>query len=248
MQTKESPPEYNFDPQVMAKSDPPVLSWYKPGQTYTTVFEALGSSFEECRAECVGIYLCLTRDILKIFGYNDEESAKRILYVNWLAMVRAGLLSLEYYNPKLNKHTQAHMQARFAILQVLLEAGKGLVEIKRIGNDDLLIQLNESLIETVGKQAIGEFLRKIQVYKATADKEAADKMYKKYSEVNQEFLSMRDIVLQKKKPRKIYVQSHLKLSSDQKDVELEEFEASPAGLIKSYVTRFGVTNDTFPEF
>jgi dipeptidyl-peptidase-3 len=52
-------------------------------------FQAISSSMEECRAECVGVYLCTHPDILRIFGYEGAE-AERIFYVNWLNMVRAG--------------------------------------------------------------------------------------------------------------------------------------------------------------
>ena len=51
----------NFDPA--ATPDPeaggaPVATWYKPGQTWDSQFPEICSSYEECRAECVGIYLC----------------------------------------------------------------------------------------------------------------------------------------------------------------------------------------------
>lgn len=51
----------------------------------------IGSSYEECRAEAVGIYLCTNRDVLRIFGH-EGEGADDIVYVNWLNMARAGLL------------------------------------------------------------------------------------------------------------------------------------------------------------
>lgn len=38
---------------------------YEHGDTYDTVFTDLGSAFEECRAECVGIYLSLDKSVLK---------------------------------------------------------------------------------------------------------------------------------------------------------------------------------------
>ena len=58
------------------------------------------------------------------------------------------------------------MQARYVILRVLQEI-EGFVEIKEClgedGQPDLLISLDKSKIKTVGKQAIGQFLCKLQV-------------------------------------------------------------------------------------
>ena len=39
---------------------------------------------EECRAECVGLYLCVDAGVLSIFGHSGEE-AERITYINWLS-------------------------------------------------------------------------------------------------------------------------------------------------------------------
>ena len=62
---------------------------------------------------------------------------------------------------------QAHMQARYVILRVLLEAGEGLVQLTSVtgsdGNPDVLIKLDREKIESVGRPAIGNFLRKLQV-------------------------------------------------------------------------------------
>lgn len=59
------------------------------------------------------------------------------------------------------------MQARYVILQVLLEAGENLVAINKIvdedGKETLKIQLDEAKIPTVGKDAIGKFLQRLQV-------------------------------------------------------------------------------------
>ena len=71
------------------------------------------------------------------------------------------------YNPQTQVWMQAHSQARYVILQVLLDAGQDLVKVAKVtgkdGKDDLLLTLNRSKIRTVGKETLGAFLRKLQV-------------------------------------------------------------------------------------
>ena len=59
------------------------------------------------------------------------------------------------------------MQARYVILRVLLEAGEGLVQLTSVtgsdGKPDVLIKLDRDKIDSVGRPAIGNFLRKLQV-------------------------------------------------------------------------------------
>ncbi|GFR99734.1 dipeptidyl peptidase 3 [Elysia marginata] len=220
-----------------------VTSWYKPGETWDSKFSSVASTYEECRAECVGIYLCLLSDVLKIFGHTDD-TADDIIYINWLNMVRAGLLALEFYSQESGKWKQAHMNARFVILRVLLEAGQGLVSVKKIegedGKPDLVIVLDRAKIISVGKPAIGNFLRKLQVYKSTADVEAARQMYSYYSDVNDQdepkFLHLRSIVMDRKQPRKLLVQQHTYIENGK--VQLKTYEATPTGLIQSFIDRF----------
>ena len=59
------------------------------------------------------------------------------------------------------------MQARYVILRVLLECDQ-LVSIEETtntedGKPDLIVRLDRTRIESVGKPAIGHFLRKLQV-------------------------------------------------------------------------------------
>ena len=59
------------------------------------------------------------------------------------------------------------MQARYVILQVLMDCDSPMVNIECItgsdGKPDLLIRFDRSKLETIGKPVIGEFLRKLQV-------------------------------------------------------------------------------------
>lgn len=76
------PGKFNFDvknPPLNPITGKPVTTWYKPGETWGTVFGGLGPSYEECRAECVAMSLCPDWSILKIFGFgNGQEVCHRV--------------------------------------------------------------------------------------------------------------------------------------------------------------------------
>lgn len=115
-----------------------------------------------------------------------------------------GVNVLEFYNKEDKKWMQAHSNGRYVILQVLLEAGEGFITIKKTKKDEkdwISISIDHSKILTVGLPALKHFLLRLNVYKATADLESATKMYAGYSEVNDFFLELREIVLSNKSER-----------------------------------------------
>jgi len=234
----------NYENVVNPLTGEKVEGFYKQGQTYDTVFTSLGSTFEECRAEAVGIYLCVEEEILKIFGYDKKGEGGDIIYINWLSMARAGLVGLLYYTPETNKWRQAHMQARFVLLRVMLEAGEGLVKIVETtgkdGKPDVCVKLDRSKIETVGVKAVGEFLTKLMVFKSTANVDEAHKMYTDhYCKVDEEFMRYREVVVARKKPRRLMVQAHTHLDQQGKP-QLKAYDSSPAGMIQSFVERYAL--------
>jgi dipeptidyl-peptidase-3 len=273
--------------------------FYSKGATWDSTFGKIASSYEECRAECSGLYLCGQPDVLAVFGHGAEAAAASaaveqttvthtdgttlttitrgpiststvvhadgttlsitsrdageeedanglhdIAYVNWLLMARAGLTGLEFYTPETQGWRQAHMQARYVILRVLLEAGEGLLSLVRTtgadGQPDVEVHLERSMIPTVGRKAIGEFLLKLQVHKSLADLEAGASMYGAYSEVPPEMVALRQIVMNRKEPRKLLVQPHMRAddSSSPGGVSLQTFAPTPQGMVQSFVERF----------
>jgi len=147
-----------------------VSKMYEPGETYDSKFTRLGSSYEECRAECVGLFLSTDKDVLNIFGITDTDEMFNITYTNWFSLCHAAINGIAMYSPASEEWKQAHSQARFVILQVLLEAEENFVSVKEVtgedGKPDLLLTMDKNKVESVGKPAIGQFLKKLQVYKS----------------------------------------------------------------------------------
>ena len=141
------------------------------------------------------------------------------------------------------------MQARFAIMRVMLgvlvEVDPGLLKLNTSTEKggSVIVELDRAKIETVGMKLVGDFLQKLQVYKATADYDAGKALYDKVTAVPDELLALRDVVLANKKPRQMFVQPHLDKDAQGK-VTLKEFDASAEGMISSMVTRFGNKADT----
>lgn len=73
--TETAPGVFNFDqPPISPVTGQPVDTWYTPGQTWNTVFGKIATTVEECRAFLVADYLADNKDILAVFGYNDEST------------------------------------------------------------------------------------------------------------------------------------------------------------------------------
>lgn len=242
-----SPGEYNFDvkkPPISPITKKPVATWYKPGQTWSSVFGSIASSYEECRAECVAMALSCEFEILELFGFGNgkedlNNKAGDVLYVGYLQMARAGVAALEFWDPKSRKWGQAHMQARYSILRTFMDAGGNFCELKATKDDlsDLTIHLDRSKILSHGRPAVESYLQKLHVYKSTADFASGKKLYDDITNVDSWWAErVRPVVLSKKIPRKVFVQANTVLGKNG-DVKLIEYEPTCEGMIKSYVER-----------
>ena len=116
-----SPGVFNFDhknPPLSPVTGTPISTHYKPSETYSSVFGPTASSYEECRAECVAMALSCDFSLLKIFGFGEGEvdmdgKAGDVLYASYLSMARAGVVALEFWDPKSRKWGQIHMVRTF---------------------------------------------------------------------------------------------------------------------------------------
>ncbi|ORX57056.1 dipeptidyl peptidase III [Hesseltinella vesiculosa] len=239
--TQDDQGNLNFDPSSTTHpfTQEPVNSWYKPGQSFNSVFKNIGGSYEECRAECIALTLGPEEDILDIFGYHGQD-ADDIVYIMYLNMARAGLCALEYFDPEAKKWGQAHMMARYAITATMMQAGQGFLEFKNITDSDgkasLEIHLDRSKIKSVGRPAIAKFLEQLQVFKATADEAQGTELYNEKTAVPDDWLLYRGIVISHKQPRKVFIQANTFIQPDGQ-VLLKEYEATPMGMIQSFLER-----------
>lgn len=244
-----SPGTFNFDkenPPVSPLTGKPITTWYKPGQTWGSVFGSWAGSYEECRAELVAMYLSCEFPVLKIFGFGDgsvdiDGEAGDVLYASYLTMARAGLTSLEMWDPKSRKWGQAHSQARFSILKCFLEAGDDFCKLDYKGDDitDVTISLDRSKILTAGRKAVGDYLQKLHIFKSTADVETGVKFYANMTDVDPEYWGkkVRNEVLRNKQPRKVFVQANTYLDEATGKVTLKHYDATPEGMIQSWAER-----------
>lgn len=71
-----SPGRFNFDknkPPIHPLTLEPIDAWYILGQTWTSVFEDIATTVEECRAMLVSQYLVHDERMLTIFGYDSTS-------------------------------------------------------------------------------------------------------------------------------------------------------------------------------
>lgn len=130
------------------------------------------------------------------------------------------------------------VQARFAILQVFIQAGGNFCKFDYSKEDlsDLTIKLDKTKIQSHGRPAINDFLQKLHIHKAIADLDAGKKLYEGITNVEEWYAEkLRPEVIRQAKPRKVFVQANTFLEGE--EVVLKEYEATPEGMIQSFVER-----------
>ncbi|KAJ5732748.1 dipeptidyl peptidase III [Penicillium malachiteum] len=127
-----------------------------------------------------------------------------------------------------------HDQALFAILNHMLNHGNGVITVDHdVVDKKLYIHVDRTKITSHGKLAIGQMLCKLHIWRSTADIEACKPYYEALSTIDDTTF---EIVVSNPEPKWKFIQPNTFLKDDG-TVELREYEASDAGIIKSFYER-----------
>jgi dipeptidyl-peptidase-3 len=220
---------------------------YEAGEDWNGKFGPISASYEECRADTCGFYLCTLPEVHSLFGFDpaDTESIKTLLWCNVMNQFRKGILGLQLFNKENNKWGQAHTWGAYVFSQYLYQHQTGgptegnLVQFE-VGEGTFLIHLDRELLWTEGQKLIRDFLMILQTYKSTGCIERAKKFWDHYSHVYGLFHDIRDIVIDKKKPRRIELNNNL-VRYNESTIAVTRYPEKQEAIIHSFIDRFPPT-------
>ncbi|KAJ5703242.1 dipeptidyl peptidase III [Penicillium malachiteum] len=233
---------YNFDRNnlpINPLTGEAIQTWYRPGQTWTSVFEKLATSVEECRVMLVSYYLAEGKELLAIFGYNDTIifSADDITYFTYLHVGVEGIKALQAFNAQDRTWGQPHARANFAILKHLLLDGDGAMTVEHdSASKTVHVHVKRSKISSSGKASLGRMLCRIHVWRCIADVKSCREFYEPLSVVDGEYEAWRQIVISNPEPNWKFVQPNTILKENG-EVDLKTYQSSNEGIIQSFAER-----------
>ena len=95
-------------------------SCYEAGETWNGKFGAISASYEECRADTCGFYLCQLPDVYTLFDWEESE-IDIMLWTSVMNQFRKGILGLQLFNAETKKWGQAHTQGAYVFAQFLYQ-------------------------------------------------------------------------------------------------------------------------------
>lgn len=235
---------FNFDSATVKNllTNEEITTWYEEGETWNGKFGDISASIEECRADICGFWLMDFKEVFETFGFTDADRVTNF-WVSVMAQLRKGILGLPLFSPESNKWGQAHTQGAFVYAMYLYKNQKtGFLRFDL--NEDktnFTIHLDRDLLYTEGRELTKSILQMIQTYKSVADVEGARHFYSQYSAVDEEFITLRNIVLAKRQPRRI-VGSHNLFLGDE-TVVFKTYETNHIGVIRSFQDRFETSRE-----
>lgn len=124
-------------------------------------------------------------------------------------------------------------------MRVLLAAGDDNKRLLRIDVDkstsQLTVHIVRDLIPTLGREAVGDLLLKLHIWRSTADHDAGTKYFGDLTTLDEYWLEVQKIALKRKPRAAIWVQPNTFLDGD--SVTVKEYEATVDGVIQSWADR-----------
>lgn len=229
--------ELNYDPSIQHPyKGGPISTAYLSTETWSQKFGKLHSGYEECRADSVALHLIHFEEPFQIFFADRPQDWDDLYYACWIEMLYSGIKGLQYYDTEKKQFTQAHIWAAWAIFMAVRDVTT-ITFCKDVdGKDSFTLSIKRDLLRTVGFENLSKFLGELHILKSIGDYESAEKFFDKFSQVDDEMLKVREIVIANKLPRRMELQPNLLMQADKP--EYKEYEESFSGIISSYVERF----------
>lgn len=231
-----------------------INSCYEEGETYSSKFGDIGTSFEECRADLSGLWLQQYPEMYELFGWTANEN-KILRWSSLMAEARKGILGLDSsYNELKDKWNQAHTQGAYVITQYIMQNSKNkIIEVKlqknMHGKSDFYIKINREHLDEA-TQLIGKMLSSFQVWKSLGAIDEAKAFYAKYSKVGSFELKLKHLMHSLPRGQAIrlfqnierHTPNTVKFDSGRYDGNivptLRNYQRNFIGVIKSYVDRY----------
>lgn len=156
---------FNFDIENLINplTGKKITTFYDLKETWHSKFGDLSGAYEECKADAVAIFLATFEQILEILlpSYTPSER-EEILICCWYDVIYGAVRGLKEFSPESMKWGQAHMSGNYAILKTMMLEDPSFVVLRENENNDYMtIDFDYTKIKTVGRKAIGEFLKVI---------------------------------------------------------------------------------------
>lgn len=156
-------------------------------------------------------------------------------------ILTGSIKGLQYFDPEQKVWGQAHILASWVIFQAVREGDPSVITFEfceKDGKDYFYMNVDRAKLRTTAFKALSDFLSKLHIYKSMGDFAAAEKFFNHYSEVDDEMIKVRSIVLAHKLPRRLELQPNLFHDSAANKVEYKDYPDTFEGVIDSYVERF----------
>ena len=152
---------FNYGKLINPLTNNVITSFYDVGESWHSKFGDLSGAYEECKADAVAIFLATFEEILDILLPNyTKEQKEEILICCWYDVVFSAVRGMKEFSPESMKWGQPHMSGNFAILKVMMEADPNFIVLRENeNNDNMMIDFDYTKIKTVGRKAVGEFLK-----------------------------------------------------------------------------------------